>query len=99
MTSAASGRRATFWDIEAGEMFGEIAAIDGRPQAATVEAVTKCTVATMSPEMFWEMLRAEPTVMADVLKRLTWQVRAISQKVVELATLPVRQRSKRTFCA
>jgi CRP/FNR family cyclic AMP-dependent transcriptional regulator len=87
-----NGRRVTFRDIDAGEIFGEFAAIDGETQVATVEAVTKCTVATMSPEAFWEVLRTEPTVMADVLKRLTGQVRVLSKKVFELATLAVGKR-------
>src|SRR5262245_4879364 len=34
-----SGRQVTFRDINAGEMFGEFAAIDGKPRTATVEAV------------------------------------------------------------
>jgi CRP/FNR family transcriptional regulator, cyclic AMP receptor protein len=92
MIFAESGRQVTFRDIDAGEMFGELAAIDGRPQAATVEAVTKCTVANMSLETFWDLLRAEPAVMSDVLKRLTAQVRAVYEKVIELSTLPVRKR-------
>ena len=87
-----NGKQVTFRDINAGEMFGEFAAIDGKPRSATVEAVTKCTVATMSPEVFWEVLRTEPTVMADVLKRLIRQVRTLSEKVFELATLAVRKR-------
>jgi CRP/FNR family transcriptional regulator, cyclic AMP receptor protein len=87
-----NGKRVTFRDIDAGEIFGEFAAIDGESQAATVEAVTKCTVATMSPEAFWEVLRAEPTVMADVLKRLTGQMRVLSKKIFELATLAVGKR-------
>jgi len=87
-----NGKQVTFRDITAGEMFGEFAAIDGKPRSATVEAVSRCTVATMSPELFWEVLRAEPTVMAAVLKRLTSQVRVLSEKVFELATLAVRKR-------
>ncbi|MGH6930539.1 MAG: Crp/Fnr family transcriptional regulator [Dongiaceae bacterium] len=87
-----SGKRVTFRDINAGEIFGEFAAIDGESQAATVEAVTRCTVATMSAEAFWEVLRAEPTVMADVLKRVTGQVRVLSKKVFELATLAAGKR-------
>jgi CRP-like cAMP-binding protein len=87
-----NGKQVTFRDINAGEMFGEFAAIDGKPRSATVEAATRCTVAAMSPELFWEMLRAEPAVMAAVLKRLTSQVRALSEKVFESATLPVRKR-------
>ncbi len=87
-----NGKQVTFRDINAGDMFGEFAAIDGKPRSATVEAATRCTVAAMSPELFWEMLRAEPTVMAEVLKRLTTQVRVLSEKVFESATLPVRKR-------
>ena len=60
--------------------------------ALSNEAVTRCTVATMSPDLFWEVLRTEPTVMAAVLKRLTRQMRVLSEKVFESATLPVRKR-------
>jgi CRP-like cAMP-binding protein len=87
-----SGRQVTFRDINSGEMFGEFAAIDGKPRTATVEAVTRCTVATMSPDLFWEMLRTESAVMAAVLKRLTRQLRVLSEKVFESATLPVGKR-------
>jgi CRP-like cAMP-binding protein len=87
-----NGKRVTFRDIQAGDVFGEFAAIDGEPQAATVEAVTRCTVAAMAPEAFWEVLRTEPAVMADVLKRLTDQVRVLSRKVFELATVAVGKR-------
>jgi CRP-like cAMP-binding protein len=87
-----NGKRVTFLDIGAGEMFGEFAAIDGESQAATVEAITKCTVAMMSAEAFWEVLRTEPTVMVDVLKRVTSQVRVLSRKVFELATVAVSKR-------
>jgi CRP/FNR family transcriptional regulator, cyclic AMP receptor protein len=87
-----SGRQVTFRDINAGEMFGEFAAIDSKPRTATVEAVTRCTVATMSPDLFWEMLRTESAVMAAVLKRLVRQLRVLSEKVFESATLPVGKR-------
>jgi CRP/FNR family cyclic AMP-dependent transcriptional regulator len=87
-----SGKRVTFRDISAGDLFGEFAAIDGEPQAATVEAVTKCTVATMSADVFWQLLRSEPAVMADLLRHVTSQARVLSKKVFDLATLPVGRR-------
>jgi CRP-like cAMP-binding protein len=87
-----SGRQVTFIDINAGGMFGEWAAIDGKPRSASVEAVTRCTAAAMSPELFWEVLRAEPTVVAAVLKRLVRRLREMSDKEVESATLPVGKR-------
>lgn len=87
-----AGKQVTFRDINAGETFGEFAAIDGQLRSASVEAVTRCTVATMSSDLFWEVMRTEPEVMAAVLKRLTRQVRVLSEKVYELATLAVRKR-------
>src|SRR5215468_6477117 len=87
-----NGKRVTFRDINAGDLFGEFAAIDGQPQAATVETATKCTVALMSADIFWDLLHSEPAVMAALLKRLTAQARGLSKKLFDLATLPVGRR-------
>lgn len=49
----------TFRDIHVGGIFGELAAIDGKPRSASVEATSRCTVAAMSPDLFWETVRLE----------------------------------------
>ena len=87
-----NGKEITFRTIDAGEMFGELTAIDNEAPLAAVEAVTECTVATVAAEVFWEMLRTEPTIMAVVVKRLARQVRLLSDEVVEIRRLPVRSR-------
>jgi CRP-like cAMP-binding protein len=87
-----SGRKVTFRDIHAGEIFGELAAIDGRPRSASVRATSHCTVAAMSPELFWQTLRDEQGVMTDVLKYLSERVRDLSSKVVDLHTKDVPRR-------
>jgi len=89
---AVDGKQVTFRDITEGDMLGEWAAIDGRPRAASVEAVNRCTVAAMSQETFWEVLREQPAVTEVVLKRLVRQVRNLSDKVLELSTQAVRKR-------
>jgi CRP-like cAMP-binding protein len=89
---SAAGRMVTFRDIRAGDMFGEFSAIDGEPRSASVEATQRSLVAIMSPELFWEVLRTQPPVMAAVLKRLTGQVRTLSERVYEMSTLAVRNR-------
>ena len=50
--AAGRGRRITFRDIPAGELFGEHSAIDGRAAFADVLAVRESLVASMSPEVF-----------------------------------------------
>ena len=86
------GKKVTFRDIHAGGIFGELAAIDSKPRSASVEATTHCTVAAMSPELFWEMLRSEQAVMTDVLKFLSERVRDLSERVSDLQTKDVRRR-------
>jgi CRP/FNR family transcriptional regulator, cyclic AMP receptor protein len=87
-----NGKQVTFRDINSGGIFGELAAIDGRPRSASVEATSRCTVAAMSAELFWDVLRSEPATMAGVLKLLSRQVRELSDKLVDLSTKDVRRR-------
>jgi CRP-like cAMP-binding protein len=89
---SSAGKRVTFRDIHAGDMFGEFAAIDGEPRSASVEAVQTSLVATMSPDVFWDVLKIYPVVMAAVLKRLTRQIRTLSDRVYEFSTLAVGNR-------
>ncbi len=87
-----AGKEVTFRDIGAGEYFGELAAIDGLPRSATVAALTDSLVASMSAEIFWEILRTYPDVAALVLKRLASSVRALTERVFEFSALAVRNR-------
>ncbi len=53
------GKAVTFRDLGHGEMFGEIAAIDGGPRSTSVEARTSCLIASMPAAIFRELLRSE----------------------------------------
>jgi len=89
---SSAGKRVTYSDIESGEMFGEFAAIDGEPRSASVEATQTSLIASMSPDLFWEMLRAHPEVNAAVLRRLTRKARSLSRQLYEFSTLNARDR-------
>ncbi len=87
-----SGKEVIFPDIEAGQTFGELAAIDGNPRAANVIALTDALVASMPAKMFWQVLRNHPEVSSSLLKRLTGSVRQMSERVFEFSTLAVKNR-------
>lgn len=87
-----SGKEVTFRDISAGAMFGEFSAIDGRPRSANVVALADTLIASMSANVFWEVLRDYPEVSAITLKRLTSQVRFLSERIFEFSTLAVKNR-------
>ena len=87
-----SGKEITFRDQSAGEMFGELGAIDGEPRSAHVMALEDSLVASMSRETFWEVLGGYPEVAEFTFKRLATLVRQLSERVFEFSTLAVRNR-------
>jgi CRP/FNR family cyclic AMP-dependent transcriptional regulator len=89
---SAGGRQVTFRDAEAGEMFGDLAAIDAKPRSADVLALDSVLVASLSPEHFRDLIAAEPLVRERVLQRLAGLVRLLSERVIELSTLGVQNR-------
>src|SRR5690606_26748768 len=89
---SADGKAVTFRDLRKGDMFGELAAIDGQRRSATIEAVSDCFVAQLSATAFWELLLSEPAVARAVLVHLIGLVRSLSTRVYEFSTLAVRNR-------
>jgi CRP-like cAMP-binding protein len=86
------GKAVTFCDVEPGEMFGEVAAIDGAPRSASVEARTSCLVASMTASAFREVLQSEPVVMMTLLRHLVAKVRTLTTRVYEFSALAVNNR-------
>jgi len=57
---ALSGDEVILCDLTAGEMFGELTAIDGLPRSATAVAKTDSLLASMSGKAFLELIHANP---------------------------------------
>jgi CRP-like cAMP-binding protein len=91
-TYSAAGRQVTFRDIGAGELFGEVAAIDDMPRSADVVALENAMTASMPAAVFRRLLREEPALAERVLRRLASLVRRMSERVIDLSTLGVHQR-------
>ncbi|MDQ0589308.1 Crp/Fnr family transcriptional regulator [Variovorax paradoxus] len=91
-TYAANGRQVTFRDSEAGEHFGDIAAIDGGPRSADVVTLLPSVLASLDRAAFLGLLREEPLVAERVMQRLASLVRQLSERVIELSTLGVQNR-------
>ncbi|HEY0823464.1 MAG TPA: Crp/Fnr family transcriptional regulator [Ramlibacter sp.] len=89
---SAGGKQVTFRDEEAGEMFGDLAAIDAKPRSADVLALDSVLVASLTPDHFRELIAVEPLVRERVLQRLAGLVRLLSERVIELSTLGVQNR-------
>ncbi len=87
-----SGKEVAYRDIGAGEMFGELAAIDCEPRSANVVAIADSLIASMPAKVFWQVLADHPVVAETILKRLSKQVRDLTERIFEFSTLAVRNR-------
>jgi len=87
-----SGREVAYAAVTAGGYFGELAAIDGEPRSATVVAIQKSVVATLSPSLFQDLLSKHPSMMMTVVRRLAKIVRTCYDRIMDLSTLGAVQR-------
>lgn len=91
-TYSQAGRQVTFRDIGAGEIFGEVAALDDRPRSADVIALEPALIASLPAAAFRRLLSEDPKVGERMMKRLAGMVRALTERVFDLSTLGVQNR-------
>lgn len=89
---SASGREITLDDIEAGEYFGELAAIDGLPRSANVMALKPTLIATLTRGQFRELVETYPKLGYSVMERLASMVRHSTERIMNLSTLAANNR-------
>ncbi|QGM47256.1 Crp/Fnr family transcriptional regulator [Methylocystis heyeri] len=89
---SAAGKELILRVIAAGEYFGEISALDGKPRSAAVHAITDAVIARMSPGAFREVIHRHPDVCDQILAALTGEVRRLATRVNEFTNLSVRER-------
>src|SRR6516162_3875498 len=87
-----SGREVLLREINAGEFFGELAAIDNQPRSAGIVAVTDVTVARMPASVFLAAVHAYPDVCNQLLALMADQIRTLANRVNEFTTLDGRYR-------
>ncbi len=87
-----SGREVLFQDLDAGSYFGEMDAIDGKPRAIGVMAVTDVVIARMPRAVFRTAICRHPDAADQILLRLTGIIRTLTNRVREFTTLDVRHR-------
>jgi CRP-like cAMP-binding protein len=87
-----SGKEVAFRDLSAGQTFGDLSAIDGKPRSANVVAIEESMAAVMSASAFLDVLRNYSDVGIAVMRELTGMVRRLSERVVEFSTLGVTNR-------
>lgn len=84
----------TIGDLGVGDFFGEMAAIDGRPRSASIVALAPCYIASMSGAVFRDFVKSEPSAGFELSKCLTHKLRSLTNRMYELSTLDVANRTR-----
>ena len=87
-----AGREITFVDLEPGDHFGELAAIDGLPRSAGVMVMGKARIASLSAEKFKNMIVEYPNIALILMKHLAHLVRTSTTRIMDLSTLGANNR-------
>ena len=92
VSSSATGRDVSFARAGAGEVIGEMAAIDGLPRSASVSAAEDSLVAVLPATRFVALIKQNGEIAVKLLRRLSAMVRHTGARVVELSSLDATNR-------
>ncbi len=87
-----TGRSLTYQILPAGEMFGEVSAVDGDGRSANVIAEEESVLGSLSAQAFLELARTSPEFALVILKRLARLNRRLTSRLFEYHTYDVRGR-------
>jgi CRP/FNR family transcriptional regulator, cyclic AMP receptor protein len=89
---SSAGREVSVHDIRPGDMFGEIAVLDGQPRSASIVASSDLRAAVMRGVDFMKCLESSPAAGVWVARALASSVRRLTEQVFELSALNVQAR-------
>jgi CRP/FNR family transcriptional regulator, cyclic AMP receptor protein len=95
---SAEGKNAIVNLINEGEVFGEIALLDGGPRTADAVAFTDCVLMVIERRDFLPLLRERPEITLKLLEVLCARIRRTTEQVEELMFLNVESRLAKTLC-
>lgn len=93
------GRELSFAHAEAGQIFGEIAVLDGGVRSADATAVTKVAALTLSKGSLQRLIETRPVVREAVIHFLCNRVREADHQLEGIALYPIEVRLARFFLA
>lgn len=86
------GREVILAILGAGEFFGEMSLLDGKPRSATVIAIEDTELLTLRRQDFLRLLERVPELAVKVLAALTSRLRKADRKIESLALMDVSGR-------
>lgn len=90
-----NSRDVTLAELTAGDVFGEIALLDGGERSANVRALTNCTLVVLERRALLEVLQRNPAFSIRIIELLCKRVRRSDERMMEIAFLGLPSRLAR----
>jgi CRP/FNR family transcriptional regulator/CRP/FNR family cyclic AMP-dependent transcriptional regulator len=91
-TSNSQGEDKIMSILTAGDSFGELALLDGKPRSATAQAIEDTTVISLFARNFQILLKEHFDLNLSILKQLSLRLRETNQQVHDLTYMDAKQR-------
>jgi len=88
----ASGKEVILHEMKPGDLFGELAALDGVPRSANVTALTRGEACVMPASVFKEMLFSHQSVSERLFCLMASRIRELNARFMEQTVLDLRHR-------
>lgn len=86
------GETVTLAEVNGGDVFGELAAIDGLPRSARAVAVQDSLIASIPGPHFVELMQRHPQTAVRMLRRLACIIRSMDVRLANMSSLEPPQR-------
>src|SRR5262245_21275511 len=93
--STAEGRELSFTHAITGDIFGEIAALDGSPRSAGASALTDVRLTSLSASTLHRLIAANPMLSKSIIEFLCGRLRDVSDHFEDVALFSVENRLAR----
>ena len=87
-----SHRAVTYASLKDGEMFGEMAAIDGFPRSAWVCAISTCKIISLPGNTFINLLKNNADISLKILAKLSSRLRLTDERLTDVSLFGTEQR-------
>lgn len=94
---SAHGKYAVFNVLSAGDIFGEIALLDGGDRTAEVVAITDCKLIVIERRDFLPLVHSRPEIAQKLIEELCKRLRNTSRQVEEVMFLDLSAKLARTL--
>lgn len=92
LTNAPGGQSVPLAEVKAGEVFGELAAIDRLPRSARAIASADSVLASIAGPMFLDLMVTHPQVAVRMCQRLASIIRSMDVRLANMSQLDPSQR-------